>query len=122
MLGQTSPQLTGSLPLALVLVTALVAGAPAEPTLIDLAIRGGVLPGGQHVVRVQQGDDVTLRWTSDGAVAIHLHGYDIEAKLRPGAPTEMTFRARATGRFPITIHGQGKDHERTLGYVEVHPR
>ncbi len=112
----------GPLSLALVLVTALIPGAPAEPKVIDLAIRGGVLPGGQRVVRVQQGDDVTLRWTSDGPVTIHLHGYDIEAKRRPSTPAEMTFLARATGRFPITIHGQGKNHERTLGYGEVHPK
>lgn len=110
------------LQLPAILLGMLVAVGAAEPRIIDLAVRAGALAPGQRLVRVQQGDDVTLRWTTDGPLTLHLHGYDIQAKPRPGAPAEMTFRARAAGRFPITVHGAGKDHERTLGYLEVHPR
>jgi hypothetical protein len=99
----------------------LLAGAAAEPRAFELEIKGGRLPPNQRVVRVQQGDEVTLRWTSDQALALHLHGYDIEAKVSPAAPAEMRFAARATGRFPVEIHGAGGQHA-TIGHLEVHPR
>ncbi len=103
-------------------------GASAEPRLIELSIRERVLPAEQRVIRVRQDDDVTLRWTTNHPIALHLHGYDIEQKLKPGEPATMTFRARATGRFPITVHGVdplsagAEKKERVLGYLEVHPR
>jgi FtsP/CotA-like multicopper oxidase with cupredoxin domain len=95
--------------------------AMAEPRAVDLQLKGGRLPPNQGVVRVRQGDEVTLKWTSDQAVVLHLHGYDIEAKITPPAPAEMRFTARAAGRFPIEIHGAGGKHA-TAGYLEVHPR
>jgi hypothetical protein len=90
--------------------------------LIDLSIRNRELPKEQRLVAVRQGDDVTLRWTTDRPMTIHLHGYDIEKKLSPGSPVSMRFTARATGRFPIEIHAHGQDKEHVLGYLEVHPR
>lgn len=96
--------------------------ATAEPRVINLAIRQGALPENQRVIRVQQGDEVILRWTTDQAVTIHLHGYDIEKKLAPEGPTPMRFSARATGRFPIELHGTKPGQESTIGYLEVHPR
>ena len=96
-------------------------GAMAEPRLFELQVKSGRLPPNQTLVRVRQGDEVTLKWTSDQAVALHLHGYDLEAKLTPRAPYEMRFTARAAGRFPIEIHGAAGKHA-TIGYLEVHPR
>jgi hypothetical protein len=108
--------------LGVLLVWVIGAGAAAEPRVIDLAIHGGALAPDQQVIRVQQGDDVTLRWTTDATITIHVHGYDIEKTLAPGAPTTMRFAARATGRFPIEMHGTGSGKEKTLGYLEVRPR
>jgi len=72
---------------------------------------------------------VRLEWTSDEAVTVHLHGYDIELALAPGNPGVMTVQAYAAGRFPITAHtpgdkaAKGGGHkERVLLYLEVHPR
>jgi hypothetical protein len=93
----------------------------AEPRAFELQVKGGRLPPNQALVRVRQGDEVTLKWTSDQAAALHLHGYDLEAKVTPPAPSEMRFTARAAGRFPIEIHGAGGKHA-TIGYLEVHPR
>lgn len=103
-----------------VALTARSGGARAEARVIELRVRGGTLPEDRRVVRVRQGDEVTLRWTADVPMTVHLHGYDIERKLEPGGVAAMTFRARATGRFPIEVHAQGA--EATLGYLEVHPR
>jgi len=103
------------------LALAAVGDAVAEPRLVELALKNGRLEEKLRVVRVRQGDDVTLQWTTDRPVALHLHGYDIEAKLTPAAPVAMRFTARATGRFPIEVHEAG-GAERTIGYLEVHPR
>jgi len=106
--------------LALWLAFVAVGGAMGEPRAFELAIKNGRLPETQRLVRVRQGDEVTLRWTTDRALTLHLHGYDIEAKLVPQTPVDMRFTARATGRFPIEIHGAGTEH--TIGHLEVHPR
>lgn len=100
----------------------LAGAAAAEPKIFELSIRNGELAGDQRVIRVGQGDVVTLRWTTDKALTIHLHGYDIESSLSPRGAVSMRFTARATGRFPIEIHGHSPGGERTLAYVEVHPR
>ena len=106
--------------LAVCLAFLAVGSALAEPRVFELAIKNGRLPENQRLVRVRQGDEVTLKWTTDRALTLHLHGYDIEVKLTPPAPAEMRFTARATGRFPIEIHGAGTEH--TIGHLEVHPR
>lgn len=114
-----------SVPIFLVLAVALapVGGrTAAEPRVIDLAVHSGALPEAQRVIRVRQGDEVTLRWTTDQVLTIHLHGYDIEKTLTPNARIIMRFSARATGRFPIGVHGSGYGEEAILGYLEVHPR
>ena len=105
-------------------MTLLGAGAPAraEPRVIDLAIRNGELPKEARVVRVRQGDEVTLRWSTDTALTIHLHGYDLEQKLAPGPAVSVRFTAKATGRFPIEVHTHRSGGDRTLGYLEVLPR
>jgi FtsP/CotA-like multicopper oxidase with cupredoxin domain len=106
----------------LAVVLSVSPGRAAEPRVIDLTITAGALPSSQRVLRIQQGDDLVVRWTADAPVTVHLHGYDIELQVGPGAPARMQFRARATGRFPITVHGQSRGQEATLGYLEVHPR
>jgi hypothetical protein len=95
-------------------------GGKAARRELDLSIRAGALPADQQLIRAAQGDDIVLRWSTDEPITIHLHGYDIEKDLKPGAVTTMWFVATATGRFPITRHGQGE--ETPLAYLEVHPR
>jgi hypothetical protein len=72
-------------------------------------------------MRVHQNDVVTLKWSSDRPITIHLHGYDIEKEVKPGAVAEMTFTARATGRFTIESHAPSGDHSPPLVTLEVYP-
>ena len=109
-----------SLLLAVALAAGTIGVACAETRLFELTLKGGQLPENQRLVRVTQGDEVTLKWTTDRAYTLHIHGYELEAKLTPQAPVELKFTARATGRFPMEIHGPGT--ERTVGHLEVHPR
>jgi hypothetical protein len=107
---------------------ALVTDAAAQPreAVFDLRIENGRVPTAMRTIRVRQGDAVRLRWRSDRTIVVHLHGYDIEAKVEPGVVAEMAFTARATGRFPIEEHKAkqhgGHSHGEALLRIEVRPR
>jgi hypothetical protein len=103
-----------------------VTGAKADELTFELRIERGQLPPNKRVIRIKQGDVVKLRWSSDRPIALHLHGYDIERKVEPGVVEEMTFTARATGRFPVQEHqarsGSSHTHGAPIVQVEVLPR
>jgi hypothetical protein len=112
--------------LALVLVAAGSADAVAAELAFDIRIEQGRIPDSMRLMRVHEGDVVTLRWTSDRTLTLHLHGYDIEKRVAADAVTELAFTAKATGRFPIEIHAQGTGgaaHEDApFAIIEVYPR
>jgi hypothetical protein len=87
----------------------------------ELRIENGRLVGTLKVIRVRRNDRVEIVWSADRRTVVHLHGYDIETAIDAGAPKTVSFRARATGRFPIERHGKGRHHS-VLIYLEVHPR
>lgn len=114
--------MAGMLLVALSMAVLLVAlPVSAADRVVDLAIRNAAVPADQRLIKVNQGDDVTIRFTSDKLATVHLHGYDIEKLIAPSAPTTMRFTARATGRFPIELHGSKPGEETVVGYLEVHP-
>jgi hypothetical protein len=115
------------LTLALILMLSSTAMVSAAELTFDLKIQGGRVPQTMRLVRVKQGDFVKLRWTSDRPIVLHVHGYDIERKVEPGAVAEMAFVARATGRFSVEEHKPdakgGHSHgEAALVRIEVLPR
>ncbi len=99
--------------------------AKAAQLSFILHIEHAQVPANMRLIRVKQGDVVTLRWSADQRTMIHLHGFDIEKTVDPGAPTDMTFTARATGRFTIEPHlpaeGGGHSHGDVLVTIEVYP-
>jgi FtsP/CotA-like multicopper oxidase with cupredoxin domain len=104
-----------------------VVPARAAEVTYTLRIENGQVPANMRLIRVSQGDMVKLQWTADKPTIIHLHGYDIEKRVAPGAITELTFTARATGRFPVHVHGNEAEsashgHEDALVTIEVYPR
>jgi hypothetical protein len=113
-------------PTAAVLAPAV--GASAADLTVDLKIERGQVPQNMRVIRVSQGDVVKLRWSTDQPLTLHLHGYDIEQTLERGAVAEMTFTARATGRFPVHVHdgtaraGSHSHQEAPLVLIEVYPQ
>ena len=114
------------LPFCLIMMLAGTNSRAAE-TAFTLRVENGRVPEGMRIVRVKLGDVVTLRWSVDRSMTLHLHGYDIEKRVEPGVTGEMTFKARATGRFPVHAHAEGASarnlaHEDApLVYVEVYP-
>lgn len=116
--------------LALVLFLApsiAITAATAAEQSFDLRIERGRVAENMRVIRVKQGDKVKLRFTADQLVILHLHGYDIEKEIKPGAVGEIAFDAYATGRFSISTHipkqgSSGHTHGPPLVRIEVHPR
>ena len=114
------------LPIVLLAGTVCTASAQAAELTFDLRIENGRLPANMRLIRVKQGDVVKLQWRADKRTAIHLHGYDIEKTIEPGAVTEMSFTARATGRFTVAPHvakqpSGGHSHGAVLVTIEVYP-
>ena len=104
-----------------------LAFAQTLEVVFDLKIEKGKVAQSMRLIRVRQGDAVKLRWTTDRPIMLHLHGYDIEKKVEPGAVAEMAFEARATGRFPVEEHkpdakGSHSHGEAPLVRIEVRPR
>lgn len=120
-------RLTRLAPMALALTAASFAAVAANgERIVDIRIVDGAVltdaaqtAGGVPVLRVTRGETVALRWSSDEALTVHLHGYDIETAVPTGAVATMRLLARAAGRFPIERHGRA-DHK-VLLYLEVRP-
>ena len=92
---------------------------PEKSRTFNLAIRKGEVTAANKTIRVTEGEEVRIEWTTDEAVELHLHGYDILANAEPGRRVPMRFEAHTAGRFPISAHGAAHG---TLIYLEVYPR
>ena len=125
-----SPTPVPFMPALLVMLGLLFASraAGAADKTLELAIARGTLAAEQRLLRVNKGDAVRLRVTSDAPGEIHLHGYRLEAKLAPGVPAEIAFQAHATGRFRLEWHPAGETaksgshHGPPPAILEVRPR
>lgn len=89
------------------------------------------------IIKVNQGDTITLNFMSDKDVTIHLHGYNIETKIEKDTTgTIGPFVANIALRLPIKAHSESdsdhhhdqeghdeesNDSELTVGYLEVKP-
>ena len=93
--------------------------AGEETRRFELRIENGRLADPVKTVRVRRDEAVELIWSADRRSVLHLHGYDIEVTVDAGKPQTMAFRARATGRFPIEMHG---GRHTVIVYFEVLPR
>ncbi|MDQ3792837.1 MAG: cupredoxin domain-containing protein [Actinomycetota bacterium] len=91
------------------------ADGPRE-RVFTLSIKEGAMNPGE--IEVREGDQVTLRMTSDEPAEVHLHGYDLEEEVSPGEATTLSFEADLPGRFEIEEH----ESEDVLGVFLVQPR
>src|SRR5713226_5176179 len=84
--------------------TIMASTVSAADVTFVLRIENGHVPDNKRLIRVKQNDVVKLNWSTDRLMTIHLHGYDVEKEITPGTINEMTFTARATGRFTVEPH------------------
>ncbi len=98
---------------------ALAACSTSEPEdrLFDLSIEHGALTLDPPVMKVDQGDTVTLNFDSDEHGSVHLHGYDEEFEVGPDEIATLEFTADATGSFKLTLHAAGEQIEDDHGAI-----
>lgn len=78
----------------------------ASPTAVVVAVRlaNGVITPPTGRVAVHLGSPVVIRFTSDIADTVHVHGYDIEQPVKAGIPTDIAFTADLQGTFEVETH------------------
>ena len=80
------------------------ASTSAQATVIEVRLaKGAVLPPTGRV-RVPLGSRVVIRFTSDIADTVHVHGYDVEKAVRAGTTTDIAFVADRQGTFEVETH------------------
>ena len=99
----TPPQVAGASAPA----SSTAAATGAADQRIEVQVSGGQLSGDTGRVPVAAGSHVTLVVTTDVADEVHVHGYDLEAELSPGQPTEIAFDATIPGVFEVELHEAG---------------
>lgn len=92
--------------------------APLPVQVFELTVAGGRLVSGPALMQVHEGDPVVIRVRSDGNDELHLHGYDLERKLKAGETASLQFDARRSGHFGLELHQAHVE----LGALEVYPR
>ena len=110
--------------LFILVISLLLPTAHAADKHFDISIQARKVVLEEATVQVTRGDKLVLTWTSDEAVKLHLHGYDIALDVKPNQAAVMSFQATASGRFPVTSHGFGGEHghgHEALLYIEVYP-
>ena len=74
----------------------------ATSTIIDASLQSQSL--NPKLIEVTQGDNITLRLTTDEPGDIHITGYEIVKELNVNKKTEISFIAETAGRFNLEIH------------------
>lgn len=100
---------------------------PLKTFALDIA--HGLAPVGQRAVRVAKNDRVRFRITSDEAGEVHLHGYNLEARVVAGKTVDLSVTVNATGRYPLYWHPATEAPRAASGHsaaplatLEVRPR
>ncbi len=77
-----------------------------SPTTVVVAVRlaKGVITPPTGRVTVRLGSPVVIRFTSDIADTVHVHGYDIEQPVKAGTTTDIAFTADLQGTFEVETH------------------
>ena len=120
--------------LGAIFLALIAACGGSDPEELDISVKmenGSLSPA---TIQVKQDDMVTLKIDTEEAGEFHLHGYDIEMDVPAGVPTDFFVLADIAGRFKITFHAAGDEHEgeheeqddeegeMAIGILEVRPR
>jgi heme/copper-type cytochrome/quinol oxidase subunit 2 len=127
---------------AMVAFAAACGGSEPEDLIFNVTIEHDAWDVADDIIKVKQGDHVTVNVQSDVQGGFHLHGYDLYNEVAPDAPMSFDFVADATGNFEIQFHKftlasdapaadehvEGDEHEDgaetelSLGSLQVFPR
>jgi hypothetical protein len=93
-------------------------GMQSSKKVFELVVKDNKLVSGSETLTVNQGDNVTIKITSDTDGELHLHGYDKSVEFKKGAMSELSFVAALTGHFPFEL----EDTKTEIGALEVLPK
>ncbi|EKD90927.1 MAG: hypothetical protein ACD_30C00056G0004 [uncultured bacterium] len=96
----------------------VVAEQTPQPNVFELVIEDKKLVSGPATIKVNQGEDVTIKIISDEAEEFHLHAYDESAELEVGKQAVLIFKANLSGRFPFELENSKIE----IGVLEVQPK
>ena len=91
--------------------------SPSQKTF-ELVVEGKKLVSGPQTINVTEGDNVTIKITSDQEEELHIHGYDSSVDLQKDIQAHLSFTANITGRFIYEL----EKSETEIGALEVLPK
>jgi hypothetical protein len=91
--------------------------ATPKPKQIVIVVDQGQPRGGIKRPKIDKGDKLVLVIRSDAGEEVHVHGYDVERKLKPGTPLRIPITASIPGRFEVELH----EPDVLLAVLEVQP-
>jgi len=80
---------------------------PARPSIPTVVVRDGEPVGGVARLEFSAGERIRFAVRSDVVEEVHVHGYDFEVAVTPGAPARFDFAATIEGLFEVELHGSG---------------
>jgi len=89
-----------------------------SPKTFELVVEGKKLVSGPQTINVTEGDNITIKITSDQEEELHIHGYDNSVDLQKDIPAQLSFTANITGRFIYEL----EKSETEIGVLEVLPK
>lgn len=84
----------------------------------SIRIKGGKPAGGVQTLKYDSGDTIALRFSTDKAGEVHIHGFDQEFEVTPESPKVVRFKADIEGIFEIEDH----ETDELLAKLEVRPK
>jgi hypothetical protein len=92
--------------------------APPPPRVENIQMRGRAPVGEPKTLEYESGDTIRLRFNSDVAEEVHIHGYDKYVQVPADGTARTRFKANLEGIFEVESHGSGE----LLAKLEVQPK
>ena len=93
--------------------------APPPPRVESVRMKGRAPVGEPKTFEYEKGDTIRLRFTSDVAEEVHVHGFDEYVDVPAGGtPKVARFKANLEGIFEVEAHSSGE----MLARLEIRPK
>jgi hypothetical protein len=77
---------------------------PPAPPVPTIRLEGDALAGEVEQIDVSTGETVRFRVVADQPWDFHIHGFDVEGRIQPGKPLEISFPAEIEGAYEAEVH------------------
>ena len=89
-----------------------------EPRVETIRMRDRAPVGEPATLRFERGETIRLRFTSDVAEEVHIHGFDRYVQVPAGKAKTERFEANLEGIFEVEAHSTGE----ILAKLEIRPQ